>query len=57
MFENRADIQPFLAGTRLGLFAAEIGGARGGGMDGEAASRYGSSIPPAEGRGDFAVLQ
>jgi hypothetical protein len=26
MFENRADIQPFLAGTELGLFAAEIAG-------------------------------
>jgi hypothetical protein len=26
MFENRAYIQPFLAGTELGLFAAEIAG-------------------------------
>jgi hypothetical protein len=26
MFENRADIQPFLAGKELGLFAAEIAG-------------------------------
>jgi hypothetical protein len=26
MFENRADIQPFLAETELGLFAAEIAG-------------------------------